>query len=175
MGSPNGAHAALEEEHVVLGDRDSPYTVRNLDLASSSALVAHEHTRDAAAQGALCLIDRGDVKIASIALFEIDVLVRFQRLLVAGERLARRLGGVVAMRHGLGVRGRRRGRGGRGEGGEDVRGESAGDAEAGVLPELLRDVELVLGEEHEEDGEGLGDPVLHDARGDVARGQECAA
>lgn len=50
--------------------------------------------------------------------------------------------------------------------------ESAGDAEAGVLPELLGDAELALGEEHEEDAEALGDgdAVLHDAGGDVARG-----
>lgn len=82
------------------------------------------------------------------------------------------------MRHRLETRGRRRGRGGGlggREGGEDARGEAARDAEAGVLPELLRDAGFSVGEEHDEDAEGVGDAVLHDAGGDVARGEECAA
>lgn len=89
MGSPNGGHAGLEEEHVFLGDGDPPYALRNHNLAISSALVAHEHARDAAAQGTFCLFGRGDVKIASIALFEIQGLVevvRFQRLRTVGRR-----------------------------------------------------------------------------------------
>jgi hypothetical protein len=181
MGSPNGAHAGWEEEDVVLGDGDSPYALRNHNLAISSALVAHEHARDAAAQGTFCLFGRGDIKVTSIALFEIQGLVdlvRFQRLRTVGRRGARqrRSRGVVAMCHGLGARGGRRGRDGRCEGGEDVRGEAAGDAEAGVLPELLGGAEAALGEQHEKDAEGFGDAVLHDAGGgDVACGQECAA
>lgn len=46
--------------------------------------------------------------------------------------------------------------------------ESAGNAEAGVLPELLGGAELALGKEHEKDGEAFGDAVLYDAGGDVA-------
>lgn len=49
-------------------------------------------------------------------------------------------------------------------------GESAGDTETGVCPELLRNAELVLGKEHEKDAEGFGDTVLDDAGGDVAYG-----
>ena len=44
-----------------------------------------------------------------------------------------------------------------------------------MLPELLGNAGLVLREEHDEDAEGVGDAVLHDAGGDIARGQECAA
>lgn len=44
-----------------------------------------------------------------------------------------------------------------------------------MLPELLGDTGLVLREEDEEDAETVGDAVLHDAREDVACGQECAA
>ena len=182
MGSPNGGHAGLEEEHVLFGDGDPPYALRNHNLAISSALVAHEHARDAAAQGTFCLFGRGDVKIASIALFEIQGLVevvRFQRLRTVGRRSCarqRRSGCVVSVCHGLGARGGRRGRDGRREGGEDVRGEAAGDAEASVLPELLGGAEAALGEEHEKDIEAFGDAVLHDAGGgDVACGEECAA
>jgi len=45
-----------------------------------------------------------------------------------------------------------------------------------VLPELPAQCRLGLGEEDEEDGEGVGDAELHDAGSDdAARGQECAA
>jgi hypothetical protein len=56
-----------------------------------------------------------------------------------------------------------------------VGGESAGDTETGVLPELLGNAELALEKEHEKDAEGFRDAVLYDAGGDVAGGQECAA
>jgi len=51
-----------------------------------------------------------------------------------------------------------------------VSGKSAGDAQTGVLPELLGYAELALGEEHEKDAEGFGDAVLYDAGGDIACG-----
>ena len=81
----------------------------------------------------------------------------------------------MAVRDGLETRRGRRGRRTRREGGEDARGVSARDAQAGVLPELPGQGRLALGEEHEEDGEAVGDAVLHDAGGDVARRKECAA
>lgn len=71
---------------------------------------------------------------------------------------------------------RRRGwRRGRCEGRETSRGQSARDAQPSVLPELPGSARLVLGEQHEENAEAVGDAVLHDAREDVACGQECAA
>jgi len=51
-----------------------------------------------------------------------------------------------------------------------VSGESAGDTETCVLPELLGDAELALGKEHEKDGEAFRYAVLYDAGGDVACG-----
>ena len=89
MGSPNGAHASWEQEHVVLGDSDSPYALRNLNLAIISTLVAHKHTGNAAAQCVLCLFSRSDVKIAPISLFEIYRLVCFQQFRIIGRRKAR--------------------------------------------------------------------------------------
>jgi len=62
--------------------------------------------------------------------------------------------------HRLEARGARRGR--RGDR-EDARGESARDAEAGVLPELLGYAGLVLREEHDEDAEGVGDATLSES------------
>jgi len=60
--------------------------------------------------------------------------------------------------------------------GEDPRGEATRDAQAGVLPELPAQCQLGLGEEDEEDGEGVRDAELHDAGGDDATcSQECAA
>ena len=171
MGAPYGTHPGREEEHVVLGDSDSPYALRNLNLAISGALIAHEHTSNTTAQGAFSLPDRGDVQVASVALFDINGLVRFQWFRTTiGRGTARRFGRVVPMRHRLGARWCWCGRGGGCEGGEDVSGESAGDTETGVLPELLGDAELAPGKEYEKDAEGIRDTVLYDAGGDVACG-----
>ena len=81
----------------------------------------------------------------------------------------------MAVRHGLETCRRRRGRRARRERREDARGEAARDPEPGVLPELPGQGRLAFGEEDEEDGEAIGDAVLHDAGGDVAHGQEGAA
>ena len=178
MRGPDGGHAGGVEPYVVLCDRNAPHALRKFNLTVDGALVAHKHARNAPTQGAFRLIGRGDVEVASVALLEVYELVLFQRLGGVVRRLARHLGAIMAVRHGLEARGCRRGRrgglGGR-EGGEDARSEAARDAEAGVLPELLGDAEFALGEEHDEDAEGVGYAVLHDAGGDVARGQECAA
>jgi len=76
----------------------------------------------------------------------------------------------MAVGHGLETRWGRRGRRPRGERGEDARGEATRDAQPRVLPELSAQGRLALGEEDGEDGEGVGEAVLH-----AARGQERAA
>ena len=180
MCAPDGAHATGEEVHIVLRDRDAAHALRNLNLSVDDALIAYEHTGNAAAQGTFRLFSRGDVKITSVALLEVDTLVLFERLRlrVAGRRarrMARHLGGVMAMRHGLETCRRRRGRRACRERDEDARGEAARDAEPRVLPELPGQGRLAFGVEDEEDGEAVGDAVLHDAGGDVARRQKGAA
>ena len=106
MGSPYGTHAGREEEHVVLGDGDSPYALRNLNLAINGALIAHEHTSNTTAQGTFSLRNGGDVKIASITLFEIKCLFRFQwfRTIIGRGKARRGFGGVMPMCHRLGTR-----------------------------------------------------------------------
>ena len=177
---PDGGHASGEKVYIVLRDRDAPYALRELDLSISinGALIAHKHTGNATAQGTFRLFSRRDVEIPSVTLLEVHSLVFFERLRrrrrrIArrrrSRRIARRLGGVVPVRYGLETCRRRRGRRGSREGGEDARGESARDAQPGVLPELPRQGRLALGVEDEEEGERVGDAVLHDAGGDVAR------
>ena len=78
MSSPYSTHAGREEEHVVLADRGSPYTLRNLNLAISAALATHKHTSNTTAHSTFSLLTSGDVKVASIALLEINGLVRIQ-------------------------------------------------------------------------------------------------
>lgn len=106
MGSPYGSHPGREEEYVVLGDSDSPYALRNLNLAINCALIAHEHTSNPTAQGTFSQRNRTDIKVASIALFEINVLVRFQWFRTTiGRGMARVLfGRVVPMCQRLGTR-----------------------------------------------------------------------
>ena len=89
MCAPNGAHASGEEVHIVLRDRDAAYALRNLDLDLSvdDALVAYEHTSNAAAQGTFRLFSGGDVKVTSVALLDVDTLVLLERLRL---RIARR-------------------------------------------------------------------------------------
>ena len=181
MCAPNGAHATWEEVYIVLRDRDAPYALRNLNFSIDGALIAYKHAGNAAAQSPFRLFSRGDVEITSVALLDVHTLVLFERLRIARRRRARRmarhrLGGVVAVGHGLETRRGRRGRRPRGERGEDARGEAARDAQPRVLPELPAQGRLALGEEDGEDGEAVGEAVLHDAGGDdAARGQEGAA
>jgi hypothetical protein len=119
------------------------------------------------------LFGGGDIEIASIALLEVYSLIRLEYIGFA-RRAAWVLGSIMSVRHRLEMRRSRRRRRGWHENGETAYGESAWNAETCMLPELSGDADLVLGEEDDEDAEGFGDAVLHDASEDVACYEECA-